>query len=181
MNVSVFIATSLDGFIARENGDVDWLPSGEELSDSSKIDEYGYEKFIKDINVLVMGKNSFEKVLTFGDWPYKDLQVIVLCKSLKNLPNHIPNTVSISSAEPKQLIYELETKGIKNIYIDGGKVIQSFLKENLVSKLILTRVPIILGKGISLFGYLNQEVKLNHISTYSGSFGMVQSEYEVIK
>lgn len=176
MKASVFIATSLDGYIARENGDIDWLPAaGGEGSD----EDYGYQKFMDSVDVLVMGRNSFEKVLTFGKWPYGNKQVVVLSSRPLQIPDDIADTVENKSSSPGELVKQLSMRGAKHLYIDGGKTIQGFLATGLIQQIIITRIPILIGNGIPLFGPLIKDIKLRHIETRTFASGLVQSRYEV--
>ena len=174
MNVSVFIATSLDGFIARENGDLDWLPDP-----GDGKEDYGYREFMDTVDILVMGRNTFEKVLSFGQWPYEDKPVVVLSSIPFEIPRDISETVESKSCSPTELVKYLSTRGANHVYIDGGKTIQGFMNEGLIQQIIITRVPVLIGSGISLFGRLNKDVKLHHVETRTFSTGLVQSTYKV--
>ena len=169
----VYIATSLDGFIAKSNGDVDWL------HDLPPVDgDYGYGAFMQTMDGLVMGRSTYEKVMTFGDWPYTK-PVVVVSRSLnsRDLPDHLRDKVEFSSAEPAALMKALGQRGWKNAYVDGGKLVQSFLRANLIQRLVLSRVPVLLGGGIPLFGELDSPRTLEHVRTEAFSSGLVQSEY----
>ena len=176
MRTSVYIATSVDGFIAREDGSVDWLSAGEEVGS----EDYGYRDFINSVDALVMGRNTYEPVLSFGDWPYGDKPVMVLTSRQLKIPEKISNTVSEMSGSPGEIIQQLSERGYKHLYIDGGKTIQAFLREGLIQTLIITRVPILIGSGIPLFGELPHDIKLRHLETQQFDNGLVQSKYEVI-
>ncbi|MBE2223775.1 MAG: dihydrofolate reductase [Anaerolineae bacterium] len=178
LQVSVFIATSLDGYIARPDGDVAWLHEIEPLADG---DDAGYGAFFGAIDVLVMGRGSFEKVLEFDPWPYGDKPVIVLSKSLTDVPEAVRKTVRIDDADPQALLDKLTQAGYKRIYLDGGKVIQSFLREGLVDDMCITTIPVLIGAGIPLFGSLERDVKLKLVDSKSWANGMVQATYEVVK
>lgn len=175
MKASVFIATSLDGFIARENGDLDWLPTGH----GDGGEDYGYKAFMETVDVLIMGRNTYEKVLTFGAWPYETTPVIVLSSRPLAIPTHLSATVESISAAPAELVARLAARGARHLYIDGGKAIQGFLDAGLIQRLIITRVPVLLGRGIPLFGPLHRDSVLRHIDTRHFPNGLVQSEYEV--
>ena len=180
MTVRLFIAISLDGFIARENGDLDWLPGASgEPQDSSE--DYGYAKFIAQVDAILMGRNTFEKVLDFGEWPYGDMPVIILSASLQAVPESVSGVVSIMSGSPNVVLDRLNKKGLNSLYLDGGKCIQQFLSAGLVDELIITQVPVLLGKGIRLFGALDKDIQLELKSSKSYSSGMVQGHYEIIK
>ena len=177
MKATVYIATSVDGFIARENGSVDWLPTGEGLGS----DDYGYQDFINSVDALVMGRNTYELVLSFGSWPYGDKPVFVLSSKHLEIPESISNTVSVMSASPSEIVQRLADQGYEHLYIDGGKTIQGFINEGLIQKLIITKVPILIGSGIPLFGALPHDIRLHHLETLQFDNGLVQSKYEILK
>jgi dihydrofolate reductase len=173
MKASVYIAASLDGFIARPDGDIDWL--GEPSKDG---EDYGYEKFMDTVDFLVMGRNTYEKVLSFGQWPYTK-PVVVLTSRPLDIPDDIASKVETMSGSPSDIVDELSKREAEHLYIDGGKTIQNFLVANLIQRIIITRIPILLGDGIPLFGPLQQDIKLRHIETRAFADGNVQCEYEV--
>ncbi len=177
--VSVFIATSLDGFIARKNGELDWLndanatvPEGEDC---------GYRAFMDSIDTLIMGRKTYEQVLSFSKWPYGETPVIVMSRNSIAFPANLPDTVTHSSETPRVLSDRLSAAGAKHLYVDGGMTIQSFLSEGLVDELTITVIPIILGEGIPLFASIGKDVLLTHLSTKAYDFGFVQTRYSVIK
>jgi dihydrofolate reductase len=172
MKTTVYVGTSLDGFIAREDGDIDWLVKyqNKEVHDS-------YHEFISRIDAMVIGRGTFEKVITFPEWPYEK-KVFVLSISLKQIPETLNEKAILVAMEPAALLSYLSDKGFSNIYVDGGKVIQSFLKEDLIDELIITKVPELIGSGIPLFGYLNNDLRFEHIRTNIYSDGLVKSQYE---
>ncbi|MGD1805031.1 dihydrofolate reductase family protein [Dapis sp. BLCC M126] len=168
----VYIATSLDGFIATSNGGLDWL---EELPNPEQSD-YGFAKFMNNIDAVVMGRKTLEKVLTFERWVYNQ-PVFVLSNSLTKLPEEIFGKAEIVSGEIKRLIIQLNQKGYQNLYIDGGRVIQSFLQEDLIDEMIITRAPILLGKGFPLFGQLEKHLQFRHKKTEIYNNTLVKSHY----
>lgn len=178
MDCKVFIATSLDGYIATPDGGIDWLIKASGVA--PKGEDCGYGELMSSIDVLIMGRNSFEKVLTFESWPYGEKPVIVMSQKGVDIPEHLENTVSQSTESPTEIVSRLEGEGIKGAYIDGGAVIQSFLAAGLINEMIITIVPIILGKGISLFGSKNTMQKLRLLDCKSYEFGFVQFKYEPI-
>jgi dihydrofolate reductase len=178
MQASVFIATSLDGFIARENGDIEWLTAfGDPTKDAR---DYGYNDFMKSVDVLIMGRNSYEKVLTFGAWPYGSKPVVVLSSKGVAIPENISATVESMSCSPHELIGRLAKRGAGHLYIDGGKTIQGFLNAGLITQIIITRIPTLLGRGIPLFGLLHRDIMLKHLNTVQFESGLMQSKYEVL-
>lgn len=174
--ISVFIATSVDGFISRLDGDIQWLHDVEQVPEG---DDAGYGAFTSTIDVLVMGSGSFEKILEFPEWPYP-MPVIVLSKSLKAVPAHLQEKVRIESASPQELVSKLYAEGYQHVYLDGGKVIQSFIRAGLVDDMIVTQIPILLGAGRPLFGELEKDVNLRHEWTKTWDNGFVQSKYLLV-
>jgi len=172
MKTTVYVGTSLDGFIARKDGDIDWLVKyqNKEVHDS-------YNEFISRIDAMVIGRGTFEKVLSFPEWPYEK-KVFVLSTSLKQIPGTLNEKATLVAMKPAELLNYLSDKGFSNIYIDGGKVIQSFLREDLVDELIITKVPELIGTGIPLFGYLDNDLRFEHIKTNIYSDGLVKSQYK---
>ncbi|MCB0283911.1 MAG: dihydrofolate reductase [Calditrichaeota bacterium] len=180
MKVSVYIAVSMDGFIARENGDLDWLPGIEGFAGESEYEEdYGYNAFIESVDVIVMGRSTFEKVMHFDPWPYKNKRLIVLSSSLSTIPGNVPDTVELLNKTPEKILELLEHQKVKHVYLDGGRTIQSFLNAGLVDELIVTRIPVLIGQGIPLFGRLKKDIQLQHFETAAYKNGLVQSCYHV--
>ncbi|NML20710.1 dihydrofolate reductase family protein [Pseudoflavitalea sp. G-6-1-2] len=171
MKTFVYIGTSLDGFIAKQDGDVDWIVeyANDEVNQA-------YVEFSSQIDAIVMGRNTFEKVITFPEWYYKQ-HVYVLSNTLKEIPETLKDKASIVSMPPAELLKHLSDKGYKGLYIDGGKVIQSFLKENLIDELIVSIAPLLLGSGISLFGELGRELHFSHKRSVTFSNGLVTNYY----
>jgi dihydrofolate reductase len=171
VKASVFIGASVDGFIARLNGELDFLPPG-------GGEPHGYEEFMATVDALVIGRKTYETVLAFDTWPYGEKPVFVL--STHSLaPAPAGAVVEHMSGEPGQILAELEVRGIGHIYVDGGVTIQGFLRAGLIQRLIITRVPVLIGAGIPLFGEVPHDIKLRHIATRHYKSGLVQSEYEV--
>lgn len=176
ITASVYIATSLDGFIAREDGDLDWL-----LGATSSTDDHGYADYMETIDTLVMGRVTFEKVLTFGQWPYAEKRVVILSTTLTmyDVPETLFDAVEIHPGPVSDLIDYLDSTGSSSIYVDGGKVVQSFLKEGQIDEITLTRIPVLIGTGIPLFGDAGGDIQLQHLRTKAFASGFVQSTYRV--
>lgn len=172
MMVTVFVGTSVDGFIARTNGDLDFLPEG-------GGEPHGYTEFIASVDAIVIGRNTFEKVLTFGDWPYGDKRVVVLSSRPVDLSLAIGGVVEQMAGPPADIVSRLAASGAQHLYVDGGITIQRFLAAGLIQRLIITRVPVLIGDGIPLFGALPRDVRLRHVMTRHYPSGFVQSEYHV--
>ncbi|MEP6828805.1 MAG: dihydrofolate reductase family protein [Rhizomicrobium sp.] len=169
----VFIAASLDGYIARRDGDIDWLSLYGGASE-----DHGYPAFMNSIDGIVMGRGTFEKVLTFGKWSY-DKPVIVMSRSLKDLPTPLIGKATIAAQSPETVMENLTAQGMRRVYVDGGKVIQSFLRAKLIADMIVTHIPVLLGSGIPLFGEQDGDIGLRHVRTASFPSGLVQSKYEI--
>ncbi len=173
MNNRVFIATSLDGYIADKNGGIDWLQS---IPNPGGTD-MGYSSFMDDIDALLMGRTTFETVCSFDiPWPYSK-PVYVLSNTLKEVPENLKGKVQIVNGPLKKILSSLEAKGIKDLYIDGGTTIQSFLQEDLIDDLIITTIPILLGGGSSLFGELGHPLNFACFETQIFLNRVVQCRY----
>lgn len=173
IKVSVYIAASLDGFIARKDGGLDWLPASEEGGE-----DFGYAKFMSAIDHIVMGRNTFEKALTFGKWPY-DKKVIALTSRDLTLPPQLTGKVEALHLSPRELVHEMGIRGAKEIYLDGGVTIQRFLREGLVDEMTITIIPILIGEGLPLFGALKKDIKLELIQSKSFKNGFAQNKYKI--
>lgn len=174
---SVFIATSLDGFISRDDGSIDWLMKANSLVPPGE--DGGYKSFISTVDGLIMGRNSYEKVLSFDEWPYGNLPVVVLSSKTIEIPEHLQPYVSSSVETPSELVERLSKQGTKHLYIDGGVTIQGFLANNLINEMIITLVPVLLGSGRALFGSLKQDIELQHLATRTIDGGFVQIKYRI--
>lgn len=172
MSASVFIATSLDGFIARPDGALDWLPG-------DGAEAHGYDEFIASVDALVLGRKTYEVVLGFGGWHFGTKPVIVLSSTLAALNVPAGAVCELMSGTPQEIVARLEARGLRHLYIDGGITIQRFLEAGLIGRLIITRIPVILGRGIPLFGATPGDIRLEHVATRSYASGLVQSEYRV--
>lgn len=169
----VFIATSLDGYIARADGDIGWL-----LARDDPSEDHGYDAFIADKDLVVMGRGSYEKVCTFDQWPYT-LPVLVLSKQLAGsaVPPALHGKLRFADLAPAALMDELASQGVRRIYLDGGRLLQSFLRAGLVADMVITTVPVLIGAGRPLFGELAQDVGLQLVASRSFPSGLVQSTY----
>ncbi|MCG9626648.1 dihydrofolate reductase family protein [Vibrio mediterranei] len=156
----VYIGTSLDGYIADKNNGLDWLHDMPNPEGS----DFGFAEFMDRVDGLVMGRNTLEIVLSFGvDWPYSK-PVFVLSNTLTKVPEGYEDKVFLVNGKLSEIVSDLNSKGYKNLYIDGGKTIQSFLAEDLIDEMIITTIPTLLGGGISLFGELDKPLKFKHVS-----------------
>jgi dihydrofolate reductase len=172
MTASVFVGASVDGFIARADGGLDWLPPG-------GGEPHGYEEFMASVDAIVIGRNTFEIVLGFQPWPYGDKRVVVLSSRPLDLSVVRGGRVEQRAGDPATIIADLAADGASNLYIDGGITIQRFLRAGVIERLIVTRVPVLIGEGIPLFGSLDRDIRLSHLATRSYPSGLVQSEYRI--
>ncbi len=171
----VFIATSLDGFIARPNGDLDWLPQALE----GETEDFGYQAFMAEVDGIILGRNTYELVKTFEPWPYGNRPVVVLSHQGLVVPPEVSTKVTGMAASPAEVVEYMAQRGVTSLYIDGGQTIQQFLAAGLVQELIISRIPILLGEGIPLFGPLPDDIRLQHQQTRTYPQGLVQSHYRV--
>jgi dihydrofolate reductase len=173
MTVSVFIGTSVDGFIARPNGALDFLPDG-------GGEPHGYNEFMATVDALVIGRNTFETVLVFPEWPYGTKRVVVLSSRPLDLSAARGAVIEQMAGSPAEIISKLAASGAHNLYVDGGITIQRFLRAGLIQRLIITRVPVLIGEGIPLFGALPRDLRLHHVKTQHYPSGLVKTEYKIV-
>ena len=170
MKCSVYIATSLDGFIARPDGSIDWLQAVERAGE-----DYGYAKFHASIDTFIVGRKTYETALTFPEWPYAGKHCVVMSRSARSCRHG----ESFSSESPSALVARLARSGRQHAYVDGGNVIQQFLREGLIDELTLSLIPVLLGEGVRLFGPTGRDVPLTLASTRSFESGLVQLVFGV--
>lgn len=171
MLASVFVGVSLDGYLAREDGSLDFLDIGH-------IDPHGYEEFFATVDALVVGRKTYEVVLGFKEWAYGEKPVFVLSTSELAAPPAGARMERLVG-EPAGIWRQLETRGFRHIYVDGGITIQRFLDAGLIQRLVVTRVPVLIGRGIPLFGPVSRDIPIRHIATRTFPSGLVQSEYHL--
>ena len=176
MTNMIYIATSLDNYIAGPGGSLDWL---NEIPNPEQSD-FGFGEFLKRVDAIVMGRYTFETVLSFDAWPYQK-PVFVLSRTLAALPEKTVGKADLIRGEPAEVVAALNARGYQNLYIDGGQTIQSFLATDLVEEMIITRVPILLGGGIPLFGSLPREMKFRLVSTERLNDTLVKSTYRRLR
>jgi dihydrofolate reductase len=169
----VYIATSLDGFISRKDGGLDWLPT------PSDDDDLGFGAFFESIDALVMGRNTYDMVLSFGAWAYGDTPVFVLTHRPIDQPQDPAACVESMSGSPEEVVTQLSSRSLKNLYVDGGQTIQDFMRAGQIQRIIVTRIPVLLGQGISLFGPLEQDIQFKCVRVEVLSNGLEQAEYEI--
>lgn len=191
MKVSAYIATSLDGFIARPDGALDWLPGagddeGRRFADGFAREEadYGWSAFWDSVDCLIMGRRSFAKVRTFGGWPYEGKRVLVLSRDPQFVvPEELAGKAEAAGAPPSlsALLKQLSAAGHRHIYVDGGQTIQAFLREGLITEMTVTRIPVLIGEGIPLFGPVPSDIPLTLVRSVAYANGFVQSVYTLSK
>jgi dihydrofolate reductase len=172
MKLSVFCGVSVDGFLARPDHALDFL-------DTEGQEPHGFEEFYRSVDVVVIGRKTFEIVLTFGEWPYGKKPVVVLSARQLDFSSVKGGVVEHMSGEPAEIAKQLSARGFQHVYVDGGITIQRFLAAGLIDRLVITRVPVLIGTGIPLFGPLPRDIGLRHVATRSYKGGLVQSEYDV--
>src|SRR5690242_8926941 len=173
MKVSVFVGISVDGFLARPDGDLDFLPEG-------GGEPHGYDEFMASVDALVIGRKTFETVLSFPNWPYRKKRVVVLSSRPLDFSHVRGGLVEQMAAPPAEIVSKLAASGVQHVYVDGGITIQRFLSAGLVQRLIITRVPVLIGDGIPLFGALPRDIRLRHVATQHYPSGLVKTEYHVV-
>jgi dihydrofolate reductase len=173
MAVSVFVGGSVDGYLAREDDALDFLPPG-------SGEPHGYAEFWASVDALVIGRRTYETVLGFAEWPYGTKRVVVL--SATPLARAAPPAARIEhmAGAPADIVARLHASGAAHLYIDGGLTIQGFLRAGCVDRLTVTRVPVLIGRGIPLFGSLDGDLLLEHVATQAYPSGLVKSEYRVL-
>jgi dihydrofolate reductase len=171
VRASVFVGVSVDGFLARADGALDFLDAG-------GSEPHGYEEFMAGVDALVIGRKTFETVLGFGGWAYGSKPVFVL--TTRPLPPTPPEAkVERVAGTPASILDTVGARGFGHVYVDGGITIQQFLAAGLIQRLIITRVPVLIGSGIPLFGLLEKDVLLVHVATRTFAGGLVQTEYTI--
>ncbi len=169
---TVYIATSLDGYIARKDGSIDWLT---EIPNPEQSD-YGFSAFMERMDGVVMGRKTFELVTSFDTWPYSK-PVFVLSRTVKEIPSALRGKAECVNAPLEEVAESLKARGMNHLYIDGGKTIQSFLQLDLIDELIITLIPIILGSGIPLFAEMDREIRFERVKTETLSKDLVKNTY----
>jgi len=178
MRCSVFCAVSLDGFIARKDGALDWLKPAEAGLPPA---DTGYDAFMASVDYVVMGRNTFDVVLKMSDTWFYPKPVVVLTTRPLDLPAHLKGKVEGGRHSPAELVSLMEKRGAKRLYVDGGKTIQEFLNAGLIDDLVITQIPVLIGGGIPLFGPLEKDVKLTLESSRVLGGGAVQTTYRVAR
>ncbi len=175
-NAEVYIATSLDGFIARSDGDIGWLVG----HDVPEGEDFGHGAFMAGVGAIVMGRATFDKVLGFADWPYA-VPVVVLSRSPDRVkvPQALRGQVRVSADLPQTVLADLGAAGVGRVYVDGGQVVRAFLAAGLIGRLIVTQVPVLLGRGLPLWGHGPGDIPLRLQAVRHWANGFVQVEYTV--
>ncbi|WP_374666477.1 dihydrofolate reductase family protein [Ramlibacter sp.] len=173
----VFIATSLDGFIARPDGSIDWLEQANQRVPAGE--DCGYGAFMDAVDALVMGRATFDTVRHMSPWPYGDKPVYVLSRTMPALPAGTPASVRLIQGEPATVVSQVAAHGHRSLYVDGGLTIQAFLAAGVITELVITVVPVLIGAGRPLFGPLPGTIELSLMESRAYPFGFVQSRYAV--
>lgn len=172
----VFIATSLDGFIARPDHSLDWL-----MKQKTDGEDHGFDAFIAEMDGIIMGSATFRTVLGFEEWPYPK-PMVVMSRSLtqRDVPAHLASKVRITDLDPAALMREAGAEGWRAVYVDGGEVIQSFLRAGLIADMTVTLIPILLGEGRRLFGPVDQDIDLRLREARTFPSGLAQIRYDIV-
>lgn len=173
MQASVFIGVSVDGFIARLDDKLDFLPA-------DGGEPHGYTEFFASIDTILIGRRTFEIVVGFPEWPYANKRVVVLSSRPLDFSTVRGSRVEQMSGSPADIASKLAASGSQHVYVDGGITIQQFLRAGLIQRLTITRVPLLIGQGIPLFSTLSHDIRLRHIATQHYPSGLVKTEYEVL-
>jgi dihydrofolate reductase len=173
MQLSVFCGVSVDGFLARPSHALDFL-------DTPNQGPHGFSEFYAGVDAILIGRRTFNVVLSFGGaWGYGSKPVFVLTHHPPDFSSLKGAVVEAISGEPGAVAAQLDARGFHNIYVDGGLTIQQFLAAGLIDRLIVTRVPVLIGQGIPLFGPLAKDIPLRHVATQTFQGGLVQTEYAI--
>lgn len=177
MKCSAFLATSLDGYIADDHGSIAWL---EELNKLVPVGEdCGYSAFVAQIDAIVMGRNTFQQVLNFPDWPYPGKKVLVLSSTLPAIPAVASAHAELLNTSPAEVVALLGQRGYNHLYIDGGATIRGFLAAGVLDEITITIVPAALGRGRPLFGLESRNIAFELLRSHRYPFGFVQNTYRV--
>lgn len=184
MKCSVFIATSVDGFIAKTNGSIDWLhTAGNSNADMGEQADMGWAECLATHDCLIMGRNTMQVIsdmnLTPERWPYGDMRIVVLSNTLKEAPENMKDKVEMYSGDLNVLMSKLEDEGHKSVYVDGGTTVQAFINLKLIDEITISRAPILLGEGIPLFGKIANDIKLEQAEATVFANDFIQVKYTV--
>eukprot|EP00919_Chromeraceae_sp_WS-2016_P080015 GHVR01189309.1.p1 GENE.GHVR01189309.1~~GHVR01189309.1.p1 ORF type:complete len:186 (-),score=14.95 GHVR01189309.1:46-603(-) len=183
MKCSVYIATSVDGYIATLDGGIDWLNTAGNLAAEMGNEDMGFKAFMDTVDCMIMGRKCMEVISSFNltpeQWPYGDTKIYVLSQSMKEPPENLCGKVEMYSGDITKLINQLASKGYKHAYVDGGATITSFINLKLINEMVITKAPIILGEGIPLFGKINHIIKLNNSEAIAYPNDFIQVRYAV--
>lgn len=175
MKLSVFCGTSVDGFLARRDDTFDFLYAGGNVP-------HGFTTFLKSVDVVVLGRRTFEVVRKLGHFGlYGKKQIVVLSSKPLELSSINEGKFEQMSGTPQEVVTQLAKRKFKHAYVDGGITIQRFLRAGLINRITVSRVPVLIGEGIPLFGPLPRDITLRHVRTRSYREGLVQSVYEIRK
>lgn len=183
MKCSTFIATSADGYIATLDGGVDWLHSAGNLEADMGTDDMGFQCFMQSVDCMIMGRKCMDMLssmnLTADQWVYGDIPIVVLSHTVKEPPENLQGRVEMYSGDIKELLLKLERDGLKHAYIDGGATITAFINLKLINEMTITKAPLLLGRGIPLFGEMHSSVQLENAKATAFANDFVQLKYRV--
>lgn len=167
--ISVYIATSLDGYIARMDGALDWL----ERMNQMPGEDYGYKQFLSSIDTIVIGRGTYEVASSVAVWPYEGKRVVVLSRTLHS----VCIQAELFSGDILSLVKRLHEEGVKHIYADGGMTVSQFLNAGIVDQLTISLIPVVIGSGIPLFSNIHHDKWCRLISSHAYENGLMQLQY----
>lgn len=184
MKCSVFIATSVDAYIADKNGGVDWLhTAGDPNADMGNNADMGFARYLSSVDCMVMGRKCMDMIasmnLTPEQWPYGSIKVVVLSHTLKQPPKSLKDKVEMYGGDITDLVAQLEQQGFNHAYIDGGATITSFLNQKLINEITITQAPVLLGQGIPLLGRLDNKPEMAVVEMTAFANNFVQIKYHL--
>ena len=177
---SVFLGMSVDGFIARLDGDISWLTGEAEAGgapDDGEGGDFGFGEFVAGIDGMVMGRSTYEFIKPFDEWPYQGKPVHVLSTTL---PEGADPRITVQRSF-EDAVAAFRVAGYRRLYVDGGRTVHTFLRAGLITDLTLSRVPVLIGTGHTPFGELAADIRLEHMRTQTYAGGMVQTTYRVVR
>jgi len=169
--ITSYIACSVDGYIAKEDGSLEWLDCAHLPNE-----DYGFQEFFSSLDAIVMGRKTYEKIMTFEKWPYSGKKVVVMSSVLQN----VHEEAQLSKATPSEVIAKLHEENFRHVWIDGGITVSAFLQSGLIDRLIISIIPTLLGSGIPLFNPMDRPINCKLITSKAYASGLVQNNYEIL-
>ena len=187
LKCSVYIATSVDGYIATQDGGVEWLENAgnPESGDREPVGDCGFAAYMASVDCMIMGRKCMEMIASFDltpeQWPYGNIPIFVISNTVKSPPESLGNRVKMYSGDLAVLTEQLASDGYNHAYIDGGATITSFIDLGLLDEICVTQIPILLGGGLPLFGKIDRHIKLENAEVAAFSNDFIQWKYRISK